>query len=87
MWLEWKGVREEVGLRAECRRSAYGCSPARKSDHFISVRIGLKENFDTLNADKQKVKRWGSDGLGGLLFQVGGQETSVVACARVRVLR
>ena len=30
-----EGVREEVGLDAECRENgAYGCSPARESEHF-----------------------------------------------------
>lgn len=57
MWLEWKafGMRSAwmqnvVELLMDAVRRQ---SPSR----FMSVRIGLKQGFDTLYADKQTVKR------------------------------
>ncbi len=43
----------QVGVEMVC-----GCSQARESEQiYVSSGLGLKQNFDTLYADKQKVRR------------------------------
>ena len=61
---EVEDVREEVGLDAECCGSAYGCRPARESEHFNVRPDWVETEFLRLtptsrrsNAEAVKVRR------------------------------